>query len=397
MADAGGDYFPSVLKKVKLCDNFAEVSAKEHEKLARELTDHKQIFNRFSHLLEVVDEEIQAVLRDEEAGFTHSDEVQRAHQRAKHGMARVCHLPVKLFLSRLRQHTLPATSITAKISEVLLDFGALHAGLLVGNIRVEWGTDSLIDPQWEDEEYIEEDFVAHIHHQGDWALTASEFDKKISLADRERRVNDKIDLILESAEQKRQLIINLVELIVQYNRTKHYCLRKCNCQHFVTDAMRALGIKKLPEFSGQLNDYLQKLKSYVVDIPEEFNNHATLDAHVKQRLEADTLTQHDMEYLLLLYYRLHMDSAHAEHADADNDNWKCTVDTCQYEYLADKVNRQAMLCHQFLRRHEARGVQKPMGLPTISESEDPPDHLQIRSIAIASDSGVTVGAVSRTN
>ena len=37
---------------------------------------------------------------------------------------------------------------------MLLEFGALHAGLMVGNIRVEWGADSLIDLQWEDPQFV---------------------------------------------------------------------------------------------------------------------------------------------------------------------------------------------------------------------------------------------------
>ena len=362
----------AVVKKVKRYEQYAEKSDEEQRKLAEELTNHQLLFNRFSHLLEAVDEEIQAAAKDHAANFAHSTEFKMAHQRAKHGMARVCHLPVKLFLSRI-QWDLPAPSVTSKLFQFLFKFGALHAGLLVGNIRIEWGRESLIDPQW-DVDLMEEDFVANVHLQGEWAYSTSVYGKKFSLADRERKVKDKIDLIIESAEQKRQLITNLVGVIAKYNRAKHYNLFKCNCQHFVLEAMSALGIKEIPKFTGQLNDYLEDLKMYKVDIPEEFANHAALDAYVEQKLETDLLTQHDMEYLLVHYHRLHMNSM----PDDADEEWQCGVDSCQFEYLSEKVDRQALLCHQFLKQRAS--VQRPTCLATISEVEDSIGSLETRTV-----------------
>ena len=370
---AAGSMGKFVLEKVKRLEAYADQPIEEQRKLAQELTDRKLLFSRFEHLLQAVEEEIQIAYRDYEASFTHSMELESAHQRAKHGMARICHLPVKLFLSRLQQRiAIPAASIARKLSEMLWEFGALHAGLMVGNIRVEWGTGSLVDPQWEDPQLVEEDFVAHIHPQGEWALTASSFDKKFSLADRERRIEDKVELIVKSAEEKRQLIMNLVDVIVRYNCTKKYSVTSCHCQHFVTDAMHALGIKSIPRFSGPLNDYLQQLKRGKIDIPEEFSDHTSLDAYVKAKLNANTLTQHDMEYLLLHYYRLHLNCLPE---DAGIEEWKCTVRSCQYEFLAEKVDSQAMLCHQFLRQRTRSSVtprtQRPTTLCTIPEIGGP--------------------------
>ena len=369
---AAGNNLHVVVKKVKRYEQYAEKSEEEQVKLAGELTNHQLLFNRFSHLLEAVDEEIQAAAKDDAANFTHSTEFKMAHQRAKHGMALVCHLPVKLFLSRMRWD-LPAPSVTSKLFQFLFKFGALHAGLVVGNIRIEWGRESLIDPQWE-ADYVEEDFVAHVHLQSEWAYSASVYGKKFSLADRERSVKDKIDLIIESAKEKQQLITNLVDVIVKYNRAKHYNLFTCNCQHFVVDAMSALGIKETPKFSGQLNDYLCNLKMYKLDIPEEFTNHVALDAYVAQKLKTDLLTQHDMEYLLVHYCRLHVNSM----PDDADEEWQCDVESCQFEYLSEKVDHQALLCHQFLK--ERASIQRPTSLPTISEAEDSAGSLQTRIV-----------------
>jgi hypothetical protein len=366
-----------VLEKVKRHEEYARYPEEKQRELAHALTDRNLLFNRFEYLLHIAEEEIHAAIVDHETTFTHSLEFQSAHQRAKHGAARACHLPVKLFLSRMQRLDLPsaAVSITSKLSGMLLEFGALHAGLMVGDVRVEWGNDNLIDPQWEDPHFVEEDFVAHVHHDGKWALAASSYNKKISLADRERRVQDKIELLLESAEEKRKLIMNLMEVIVRYNCTKRYSVVNCNCQHFVTDALRALGIDSIPTFSGPLNEYLQNLKRYQVGIPDEFSDHAALDAYVQPKLAADTLTQHHMEFLLLHYYRLHINSLPE---DGDIDEWECAVPLCQYRDLADKVDRQAMMCHQFLRQRTRNSIstrkQRPTNLRTIPETGESANH-----------------------
>lgn len=384
---AAGKCLSVVLEKVKSINLYKEKSIEEQKQVARILTDRELLFDRFGYLLRAVEEEIHTAISDSEITYTHSLEFQSAHQRAKHGMARVCHLPIKLFLSRLQRFPgLPevAASITSKLSEVLLEFGALHAGLIVGNIRVEWGSDGLIDPQWEDPLLVEEDFVAHIHPQGEWAHAASSYNNKFSLADRERRVEDKIKLITNSAEEKRRLIMNLVDLIVHYNSTKEYSVMNCNCQHFVHEAMHALGIKSIPKFCGPLNDYLQKLKRYEIDIPAEFSNHDAIDSYVQPRLQADTLTQHDMEYLLLHYYRLHLNSISE---DEDIEKWTCPLRSCQYEFLAEKVDRQAMMCHQFLqkctRSSATSKMKRPKTLRAIPESKESTSH-QPTGIVIAS-------------
>ena len=355
-----------VTKKVKRHWPYSERSEEEQTKLAEELTNHEKVLMKFSHLLQPVDEEIEAALSDHRIEFAHDGEVKAAHQRAKHGIALVCHLPVKLFLSRLQNFAFQS-SITRKFLGLFLEYGALHAGLIVGNMRIEWGREGLIDPQWE--EIVEEDFVAHVHQQGEWALSASKVNKHYSLADRQQSIEDKIKLVIATAEKKQQLITNLVDVIVHYNRKEKYHLFTCNCQHFVCDALAALGIRGVPNFSGKLGDHLQKLKRYKLDIPPEFDDHGSLDVYVKQNLEDDNLTQDSMEYLLLHYCRLHVNSM----PDDDDDDWKCEVRSCQYEYLAEKVDQEAMLCHQFSRRRTYSAA-PPVSLSTISEARESTGH-----------------------
>lgn len=332
-----------VLEKLKVHAEFAQKSEKELRELADELTDFDKIFYQFSHLLEpVVERAIDGALADHRAVFTHSQEEEMAHYRAKRDLACVIHLPIQLFLSRLKQ-PIPY-SVASKISNFFLEYGALHAGLVVGNVRIEWGQEGIVDPQPEDI-IPDDEFIGSLHpNQGHLGQVAAEINRQFSLADHEQRIDDKIKLIISTAEEKKEILCNLVRVITTYNLEKKYDVFKCNCQHFVQDALAALGIKETPRFSGQLNAHLQRLKQGKMEIPENFKNHDTLDAYVERQLQVapGALSQHDMEYLLLHYYRLHMTSMPRD----ANDDWHCEVPSCKYEHLADRVNREALLSIQ---------------------------------------------------
>ena len=342
------DGIRAILEKLRYHAEYAQRSEEELREIAYNLTDFESMFRRFHHLLgPVVDKAIDEALIDYRAVFTHSQEIEMAHRRAKHELARVFHLPVKLFLSRLRQ-TIPMYSIAGKVSNFFLEYGALHAGLVVGNVRIEWGQESIVEARPEDD-IPSDEFVATVDSKGELGQGATETCKKFSLANRERRTDDKIKLIINTAEKKKEILSNLVQVITSYNLERKYDLFTCNCQHFVRDALAALGINEPPRFSGQLRDYLEHLKQGRIEVPENFQNHATLDAYVEQQLRAapGTLDQHDMEYLLLHYYRLHLNSMPE---NDDIDEWECDVPTCKYEHLADRVDRESLLNTQFLPR-----------------------------------------------
>ena len=353
------------MHKLKNHSEFAHKSDEKLQQLAHELTDFNEVFRRFSHLLDpVVDKAIDEALVDYRAVYTHSREVEVAHTLAKHELARVFHLPVKLFLSRLSQ-PIPLYTVAGTISKFFLEYGALHAGLIVGNIRIEWGQESIVEALPEDD-IPSDDFVGTVDvRQGHLARVANHVQKNFSLAHQQRRIDDKVKLIIDTAEKKKEVIGNLVRVITCYNLEKKYDLFTCNCQHFVRDALAALGIKEPPRFSGQLKHYLERLKQGKVEVPEDFKNHDTLDAYVEQQLQAEpgTLNQHDMEYLLLHYYRIHLNSMPDD--GADNEEWQCSVPSCKCEDLADRVNRESLLNNQFPPRSTARPLVS--SAPTVEE------------------------------
>ena len=147
---------------------------------------------------------------------------------------------------------------------------------------------ALVEAQYEDE-VPRDDFVGTLDpKKGHLAKVSVEIHQKFSLAHRERRVDDKIKLIIDTAEKKREVLSRLVRVITSYNLKKKYDLFTCNCQHFVRDALAALGIEEPPRFSGQLKHHLERLKQGKVEVPEDFKNHGTLDAYVREQLKAET-------------------------------------------------------------------------------------------------------------
>ena len=369
-----------ILEKLRHHADYAQKSQEELQALAYDLTDFDCVFGRFRHLLvPVVDRAIDEALVDARMVYTHSQEVEMAHRRAKHELARVYHLPVKLFLSRLRQ-TIPMYSIAGKVSKFFLEYGALHAGLVVGNIRIEWGQESIVEAQPEDD-IPGDDFIGTVDDKGELGQGAAEIYRKFSLANRERRTDDKIKLIINTAEKKKEVLSNLVQVIISYNRDRKYDLFSCNCQHFVRDALAALGIKEPPRFSGQLRDYLEHLKEGRIEVPRDFQDHATLDTYVEQQLHTapGALNQHDMEYLLLHYYRLHLNSMPE---DDDIDEWECDVPTCKYEHLADRVDRESLLNNQFAAPRISSAI-----VPYVSTIPPIPEDLQPESAEAARSAG----------
>ena len=356
------------LNKLRVHADYAHKTEEELRVLADELTEFDSVFCQFSHLLQPVERAIDGALSDHRAVFTHSQEEDMARDRAKYDIACVIYLPVKLFLSRLSQ-PIPYSAVAERIFNFFLEYGALHAGLTVGNVRIEWGQEGIVDAQPEDIYTPEDEFIGTLDpRQGHLGQIADEINRQFSLAHRERCIDDKIKLIIHTAEEKKAVLCRLVRVITRYNLEKTYDIFSCNCQHFVREALSALGIQETPRFNGELNAHLQRLKQGRVEVPEHFQNHATLDAYVEQQLQAEqgSLEQHDMEYLLLHYYRLHVTSMPKDATD----RWQCGVPTCMYEHLADRVNHEALLSIQISTRTSERYV--PF-TPTIQELPSPPD------------------------
>jgi len=113
-------------------------------------------------------------------------------------------------------------------------YGMVHAALQIGHVVVEWNRNSLCIP-------------TDVSNFGESALIA-------------------IDLVDGLKDKKVQIdaVIKACDIIVDYNINKYYDVIKCNCQHFVDDVLKAIGIT--PVFSGgvigQFFTHLQSCNSF---------------------------------------------------------------------------------------------------------------------------------------
>lgn len=333
-----------VLEKARHHPELKRLGEEQQKKRAAELTSHKDVRCVFSYLLEAGSkltwETAEREGEDDDDELLHTMELQAAHQRAKQDVAQSCHLPVKLILSKLRRGRPPLANTWSSLFR--FEYGPLHAALQVGDVLIEWGRESFVIPTFEP---ILPDRQLHfyVHGQGEFRQVAGQFVREMSMADYApgRNTEQKVDVLYRSVVEKNRLIENLVDVIVKYNREYKYDLFKRNCQHFVRDAMSALGIKQMPQISGKLGEYYERLKDGKTKMPE-FQTHESVDRYVVENF--DELTQHDMEFLLCQYFQHHY--AEMERAE-DVDEWKCTVATCKSDALEERIKHNSLLFNQF--------------------------------------------------
>ena len=331
-----------ILQKVKNHPELKHLTEEQQLMRAVQLTSEDDVRCQFSYLLERGSNLIWETAKEDDDGdeLLHTVELQAAHQKAKQNVAQTCHLPIKLILSKLRRGRPPLAHTCSSLFG--FQYGPLHAALQVGEVLIEWGRESLVIPKFKDIVPGRE-LQVHVHKRGEWRDKAGQFVREMSIVDYApgHNTEQKVDVLYRSVAEKTKLIEDLVEVIVKYNREYKYDLFKRNCQHFVRDAMAALGIKETPQFSGILAEYYERLKDGKTKMPE-FKTHDCVDKYVTENF--DRLSQHDMEFLLCQYFQHH----YAEMSRAGNiDEWKCTVATCQSDRLEDRIKQDSLLFNQF--------------------------------------------------
>ena len=327
------------LNKVKRHPLYAERELEYQQMIAEECINPIKIKEKFADLLDI--EEMKAAIVDgDESDIAHSLEASMRRKQQKHETARACHLPVYLFLSKLNR---PTPGIIYHLtSKLRFAYGPLHAGLVVGDIGIEWDDSSLILPM--PAPTIAGEFQAQVGDGGAMVQTAGKLVKDMSMANRQNMdTPKKLKILYESRDEKEKLLDDLAHVIANYNRCKKYSVFSCNCQHFVKDALLALGIEQFPEFKGDLDNYLQGLKSGTSG-PSEFNSHEELDAHVRANMKK--LDKHDKEYLLCLYFQFHS-TEFKNLSPEQQEEWRCLIMTCQCDELEYQIREDSLYFNQF--------------------------------------------------
>ena len=360
------------LSKVKKHPWYADRPLESQRSLAEDLTNHAKMKERFAHLLDF-DEYVESIKESDDCDLTHSLEFQMKKEQQKRDAANAAYLPVKLILSKLRRGAPPAANSFATL--LRMEFGPLHAGLVVSDVCIEWDDSGLIIPMPVPDN--PGDFQARVDSGASWQEGARQVVKDMSLANRKGMDTPmKLGIIYDYQEQKERLIDNLVEVIVQYNRNKKYSVFRCNCQDFVKDALKALHIRKTLKFAGNLGSFFESLKRGVA-VDHEFEDHHQLDEYVKANIK--TLDKREKEYLLCLYFQFHATECKLLTPE-EADDWVCPIKSCRCGGLDYQIDQDATT---FLLNYPAAGPGRglPAGLDPASKSNRVSTAPNIRSIS----------------
>ena len=346
-------YLQDVVKKLKKhptyqhkLERYTEEKWKEK---ARKLTDPEKLHVKFSHLTDeaYADYALETgnEATDTEGGrmFTHHDERNKAGVRIKRRLDGASNLPVKLYLRTLEgqsQFSRSFASIFAK------KYGALHAALQVGDIIVEWDNSSLVIPTRRD--FADPIFRGDMSKHTTVSMHAAQLAPQMTDAVKHMKYNESIDLLFDVSVSRKKMIDNLISMICKYNKHLYYHMLRRNCQTFVTDAMAAMGIKDIPKFSGRLKEYFTEVKKgKEKSIPDEFRSHEQLDCYVMDIKKKDTLTAHDKEYLLCLYFQFHLQAMRADKNEPEEVVMRCPVASCQMGTLERMIDGQPVILLTF--------------------------------------------------
>lgn len=324
------------------------ITRKNSKDIAKELISKEDIMYYFSGVIEecamgVIDEK----LSEEDPNMLTSLELSKAQERSEHRFAHLCDLPLKIVLTPLSR----GGRIVSRFAQLLeMQFGPLHAALQVGNVVLEWNDSSLVMPHFcnFEDQLLQSDVQGFSH----WAEFTSQQYDKVRAAVTTSDYRKQIELVYHVTAEKHRQIEALVDVIIKYNTTYYYNLFDRNCQHFVTDALKALGVEKPTQFTGGLRDYFKALKGgRSPSVLAKFTDHAQLDKYVKEKEnsgEIKTMTQNDLEFLLAQCFRFHLQQkSQLQDQNADLSNWVCKEPTCCMERLEHLIHYKTLRIHNF--------------------------------------------------
>lgn len=327
-------YIHGVVEKLRNHEDYRGKSEEELRQVAKQLTDANELRADFSHLNDLQFEQYAEEIADEaDVQLDHPKERQQAQVRA---VSRLRSPSVKLYLFELRT---PVSRFFSKFSKLFaLKYGALHAAIQIEDVVLQWSTSSLVIP----ERYYPADpvFLTDVKHRTAAAMVATDLQTQVIETVGKMDYNAQIDLQFDLAVNVEEMIENVKKVIVKYNRYRYYNVFACNCQSFVEDIMKAIGVKNVPQnLTGKLKDYFKKL---TVDkssaIPSEFPTHQSLDDYVRTQ-DMTKLTQHDKEYLLCLYFQFHLEAMKMDKHAA----YECQVAGCLMEMVELSLQTEKVL------------------------------------------------------
>lgn len=325
-----------VIKKLKRHPDYQDIDHGNQLKTeAEELTTAQSVMDRFfsSIIHDMVHERIKENEMDSTTDLTTTYERGKKTNRKIGIVESIARLQVKLLLRYTDNASQPSKLIGRLASAFQMEYGPLHASLLINNeILLEWNASSLVIPKFIDP------------RTGPVLVSATVQDhtRPQHQLSKPFEAYDEIELIFDAARKKGELLHDLARVIARYNSSYYYDVIFRNCQNFVLDALTAIGCKNKPEFSGNLREYFTHLKREG-KVKADFETHAELDEFVKEN--HTKLSPANMEYILAQYCVFHTHSASA----TKSGTIACRETDCMVEFLEAKIDHGMLIMHRFLR------------------------------------------------
>lgn len=321
-----------------------EASEAEKRERAKSLIDEELLWvHFFSGVLDDVSDAVEETADEGKIKYSHFQEREKASERAEHRSAGVCSFPMKLILVPLKTHCRVANVFASLLEE---QFGPLHVALQVGGVILEWGTSSLVEPHLcADEDRLME---VDMQHHSEWMEYTGKHCSTIKRAAKDLDFSEQIEWYYGVSSEKRRLIGELIKVIIRYNTHFYYNVFDRNCHHFISDALDALQVSMPKKIPGDLGNYFGSLvRGRTPSVPSEFKTHAVLDKYVREGAISD-MPQHDLEFLLALYFRFHVESRSRLKDHKALEQWQCQEKDCCMEKIEKLIEMESMKIHDFI-------------------------------------------------
>ena len=330
----------------KLLKVYPDLKGNQLQEQVESLSDSTLVkSNYFDHLLKRKDAAAKTVQEEEETfgqGFRNEASRDRSIKCMTTTLDQVQQLQVKLVLYELKNQ--PVMKKLARYIHGIhsFEFGPFHAAIQIGDVRIDWGPNSLVIPRRVSPAHDEDSMcntpilVTNVH--ADSALEASLMSGIGPRASPEtiQEGFEKVHKLLHSiSEEKEHLIDELAKLVVRYNTKFEYGLFSNNCHHFVLDVLTVLGITDHKDvFQGKIKEYAAILTAGDKKNMTEFNSHADLNTHVQENIE--TMSKDYLEWAYSHYLLFHAWSKKMPKEDA----WRCDSGSCMCENVFQKLEPQ---------------------------------------------------------
>ena len=302
----------------RLRSAYPEMQPEKATRLAETLVDHEKTKRAyFKHLL-VEQKEVTAWARKEaesdadaygRRGYRNAAERREAQKREAKQLEKVGKLQVRLLLYELNQDELKK-KVIRRVTRYLnqFEYGPFHSALLVGDVLLDWDIRGVVIPRRI--KSTEESGLlvsVSVHPKNEFANRFSELDLRAEDSTMFMNYTEQLNTIVELGERREVLIDELARVTVLYNQKFDYGIFSCNCQRFVVNVLKVLGIENYEGiFQGKLRirehtDLL--IRRGNAGPVSEFNSHAELDDYVRENI--DRLDQEELEFCHCHYLLFH--------------------------------------------------------------------------------------------